>query len=113
MPLSHTFFGSSAAGLAAANLSIGLLLLLGAMEFVVNPGHGAAGILRGRKDTRAPMIYTLAGYWLIGAPVGLWLSEGWRLGITGVWAGLAVGTAVTSALMLSRLARAYPRGDHN
>jgi multidrug resistance protein, MATE family len=111
MPLSQSIFGSSAAGLAAAGLSVGLLLLLGAMEFVGNPGLGAAGILRGRKDTRAPMIYTLAGYWLVGAPLGLWLSAGWRLGITGVWAGLAVGTAVTSALMLARLARARPHGD--
>lgn len=103
MPLSHAFFGQTPAGLAAASLSAGLLLLLGAMEFVANPGSGAAGILRGRKDTRAPMSYTLAGYWLIGAPLGLWLSEAWQLGITGVWAGLAVGTAVTSCLMLARV----------
>jgi multidrug resistance protein, MATE family len=105
MPLSHAFFGTTAAGLAAASLSVSLLLLLGVMEFVANPGLGAAGILRGRKDTRAPMFYTLAGYWLIGAPLGLWLSEAWQLGITGVWAGLAIGTAVTSGLMLARLAR--------
>jgi MATE family multidrug resistance protein len=105
VPLSQAFFGQTAAGLAAANLSIGLLLLLGVLELVANPGQGAAGLLRGRKDTRAPMIYTWVGYWLVGAPVGLLLSEGWHLGITGVWAGLAVGTAVTSVLMLSRLAR--------
>ncbi len=104
-PLSQAFFGQTAAGLAAANLSIGLLFLLGVMELVANPGQGAAGLLRGRKDTRAPMMYTLAGYWLVGAPFGLLLSEGWHLGITGVWTGLAVGTAVTSVLMLTRLAR--------
>lgn len=51
------------------------------------------------------MLDTLTGYWLIGAPLGLWLSAGGSLGITGVWAGLAVGSAVTSGLMLSRLAR--------
>jgi MATE family multidrug resistance protein len=105
MPLSHAFFGTSAAGLTAAGLSVGLLFLLGFMELLANPGLGAAGILRGLKDTRVPMFYTLAGYWLVGAPLGLWLSEGWRVGITGVWAGLAVGTALTSGLMLSRLAR--------
>jgi multidrug resistance protein, MATE family len=105
MPLSHGFFGQTAEGLAAASLAVTLLLVLGVMEFVANPGLGAAGVLRGRKDTRAPMLYTLAGYWLVGAPLGLWLSEGWRFGITGVWAGLAVGTTVTSGMMLSRLAR--------
>lgn len=103
VPVSHTFFGPSTAGLAAAGLATSLLVLLGAMEFVANPGLGASGILRGRKDTRAPMVFTLAGYWLIGAPLGLWLSEGWQLGITGVWTGLAVGTGVTSGLMLFRL----------
>jgi multidrug resistance protein, MATE family len=103
MPLSQTFFDPTAMGVAAASLSIGLIVLLGVMELVGNPGLGAAGILRGRKDTRVPMIYTLAGHWLVGAPLALWLSDAWALGITGVWAGLAIGTAATSALMLSRL----------
>ncbi len=107
-PLSQAFFGPS----TAASLSASLLLLLGAMELVANPGSGAAGILRGRKDTRAPMLYTLAGYWLIGAPLGLWLSEEWHLGITGVWAGLAVGTVATSGFMLARLAHFQTSRSH-
>lgn len=102
-PLSQAFFGPGQAGAAAAGLAAGLVLILGAMEFVANPGLGAAGILRGARDSQAPMLYTLAGYWLIGAPLGLWLSEGAGLGITGVWTGLAVGTAATSGLMLARL----------
>lgn len=101
VPLSQTFFGDSAPGLAAGSLAVGLLL------FVANPGLGAAGLLRGRKDTRAPMLFTLAGYWLVGAPLGLWLSEACSFGITGVWAGLTAGTVVTSALMLMRLARRH------
>lgn len=101
-PFSHAFFDGS---LAVAGLSAGLLILLGTMELVANPGQAAAGLLRGRKDTRAPMAFMLAGYWLIGAPLGLWLSEAWALGITGVWVGLTAGTTVTSVLMLARLAR--------
>ncbi len=104
-PLSETFFDRSAAGIAAASLSVGLLVLLGVMEFIANPGIGAAGLLRGRKDTRVPMLCTLAGYWLVGAPLGMWLSEAWNLGITGVWVGLTAGTTVTSVLMLARLVR--------
>ena len=49
----------------------GLLLLLGLMEFVAGPGLAAAGLLRGRKDTRAPMLFSLLGHWAVGAPVGL------------------------------------------
>lgn len=103
-PLAYGFFDPTPAGLAAAALAAGLLLLLGVLELVVNPGAAAAGLLRGQKDTRVPMLFTLAGYWLIGAPLGLLLSAGEGLGITGVWIGLAAGTAVTSVLMLARLA---------
>jgi MATE family multidrug resistance protein len=103
-PLAAGFFDATPAGLAAASLAAGLLLLLGTMELIVNPGAAAAGLLRGRKDTRAPMIFMLAGYWAVGAPLGLWLCETRGMGITGVWIGLAAGMATTSACMLARLA---------
>lgn len=109
-PMAAAFFGPSAAGVQAAGLAVGLLVILGVMDLLATPGQAAAGVLRGRKDTRKPMLYTLAGYWLIGAPLGLWLSEGWQMGITGVWAGLAVGTAATSGLMLRRVLR-QPRAE--
>jgi MATE family multidrug resistance protein len=101
--LTDSFFDSTPAGLAAAGLATGLLLLLGAMEVVVNPAAAASGLLRGRKDTRAPMTFTLVGYWAVGAPLGLWLCETRDMGITGIWVGLAAGIATTSVLMLARL----------
>jgi multidrug resistance protein, MATE family len=104
-PLATTFFHPTPAGLVAAGIAAGLLLLLGAMEFVVNPGVVAGGLLRGRKDTRMPMIYTLVGYWAVGAPVGLYLCEVRDLGIAGIWIGLAVGATTTTLLMLGRLAK--------
>jgi MATE family multidrug resistance protein len=103
-PLAHSVFDDTPAGLAAAGMAAGLLLLLGAMELIVNPGSAAAGLLRGRKDTRAPMLFSLAGYWAVGAPLGLWLCETRDLGITGLWIGVAVGAATTTVLMLARLA---------
>jgi multidrug resistance protein, MATE family len=57
------------------------------------------------------MLFTLAGYWLVGAPLGLWLSQACNLGITGIWVGLAVGTGASSVLVLHRLALARRRGD--
>lgn len=103
-PLSATFFDNSSAGYAAAQLALGLLLLLGLIEFVANPGLAAAGLLRGRKDTRMPMVYVLVGNWAVGAPIGLALCELADLGITGIWIGLAAGTLATSLLTLARLA---------
>ncbi len=104
-PLATTFFHPTPAGLVAAGTAAGLLLLLGVMEFVANPGAVAGGLLRGRRDTRMPMIYTLVGYWAVGAPAGVYLCEVRDLGITGIWIGLAVGATTTTLLMLGRLAR--------
>ena len=77
---------------------LGLLVLLGIMEFVGAPGAVAAGLLRGRKVTRAPMLFALIGHWGIGAPIGLYLCEAMGQGITGLWIGLTAGTLFTSVL---------------
>jgi MATE family multidrug resistance protein len=104
-PLTSAFFDSSAEGLAAAKLALGLLILLGLIELIINPGQAAAGLLRGRKDTRAPMIYVLFGYWAVSAPLGIYLCEMQGLGITGIWIGLAAGTLMATVLSLVRLFR--------
>src|SRR5690606_33159841 len=95
-PLAGSFFDDSAAGLAAAQRALGLLLLLGLIELVANPGLAAAGLLRGRKDTRAPMMYVLLGYWAVSAPLGVYLCDRQGMGITGIWIGLAAGTFATA-----------------
>ena len=102
-PIATGFFDGSAAGAAAAQIAAGLLVLLGLIQFAGYPGLTAAGLLRGRKDTRVPMLYMLAGYWAIGAPLGLYLCEAQAFGVTGLWIGLATGTFVNAALTLLRL----------
>ena len=104
-PLAHGFFDASPAGLAAAGLAARLLLLLGLMEIIAGPGLTAAGLLRGRKDTRAPMLFSLLGHWAVGAPLGLVLCELVGLGIVGVWIGLTAGMSCAALLTLGRLAR--------
>lgn len=102
-PLADGFFDGSEAGLAAAEIAAGLLVLLGLIQFAGYPGLAGSGLLRGRKDTRAPMLYMLIGYWGVGAPVGLYLCEAQAFAVTGLWIGLATGAWVTSALTLLRL----------
>jgi len=108
-PLAAAFFDDSPAGAAAAGLAVGLLVLLGVMELIFTPGAAAAGLLRGRKDTRVPMIYALAGHWAVGAPLGVYLCEWHSLGVTGIWIGLSAGTLLTTVLTLSRLFGLRPR----
>jgi MATE family multidrug resistance protein len=107
-PLVAAAFDTSPAGETAAAVALGLMVLLGLTELVGNPGLAGAGLLRGRKDTRAPMIYVLVGNWVVGAPLGLALCQVGGLGISGVWMGLAAGTLVTTVLTLVRLRRPRP-----
>lgn len=60
----------------------------------------ANGALRGMKDTRLPMLITVAAYWVIALPLALWLSLRSPLGPFGVWSGFIAGLAV-AALGLS------------
>ena len=107
--ISSAFFDDSPAGIAAANLAAGLLVLLGAMEFIFVPGAAAAGLLRGRKDSRAPMVFAILGHWAVGAPLGVYLCE-WRdLGAAGIWIGLSAGTLLATSLTLARLFVSRPR----
>jgi MATE family multidrug resistance protein len=64
-----------------------------------------AGMLRGLHDTKVPMAYAAFGYWVVGlgTAVGLGFGLGWE-GV-GIWAGLATGLAIVSALILSRWLR--------
>jgi MATE family multidrug resistance protein len=102
-PLALWFFDATAAGVAAIRVATVLLILLGLLEFVAYPGLAASGLLRGRRDTHAPMVYMLAAYWGLGAPLGVYLCEVQALGVTGLWIGLVAGAALTTVLTLGRL----------
>ncbi len=65
----------------------------------------AAGILRGLKDTRVPMIIAVIGYWPLGFAVGAVLGLTTPLGGTGVWIGLALGLAFVAIVATHRFHR--------
>ena len=63
----------------------------------------AIGILRGIGDTRAPVVISMLGYWLIGLPASLLLGFRLGMGPPGLWWGLVLGLAVTAAVLLARV----------
>jgi MATE family multidrug resistance protein len=105
-------FGRDIAGLYVADRGpeglavIGLAgtYLLAAAAFQVFDALQVVGALalRGLKDARMPMILAGASYWLVGAPVCLWLALGLKMQGLGVWIGLAVGLAAAAAAMCGR-----------
>jgi len=54
------------------------------------------GIARGMGRTRASAVFHLVAFYVLGLPLGWWLTFERGIGLAGVWWGLAVGLAVVS-----------------
>ncbi len=63
----------------------------------------AAGVLRGAADTRFPAFVALVGYWVVGMPVGAWLTFERGLGPSGVWWGLTFGLVFVAIFLAFRV----------
>jgi MATE family multidrug resistance protein len=60
----------------------------------------ATGALRGAGDTRTPMIWSSAIYWLIGLPLGAYLCFHQNWGAAGLWTGLCVALILIGSVLL-------------
>jgi MATE family multidrug resistance protein len=67
----------------------------------------STAVLRGIGDTRTPMLLHVAGFWLVGLPVGLFFGFTLGGGPIGLWWGLAAGLGVMAILLLARVARRF------
>jgi multidrug resistance protein, MATE family len=85
-------------------LPLATSLLTMAMIFQVSDGLqvGAAGALRGFKDTRVPMLMNVASYWLLAFPMAWYAGVHLRSGPVAVWIALIAGLTVTALLLNSR-----------
>ncbi len=90
---------------AVRQIAVGLLFM--AMIFQISDGLqvGAAGALRGYKDTRIPLYINIFAYWFVGFPVAVAAGLVFDLGPGGVWMGLAFGLTVAAVLLSIRFWR--------
>lgn len=63
----------------------------------------ASGVLRGLGDVRTPLLVHLLGFWVIGLPLGAFLSFGCDVGVTGPWWGLVAGLSVGATILTVRV----------
>jgi len=87
--------------------SIAISLLLMAAIFQVADGAqiGAAGALRGYKDTRMPMAINIFAYWVMAFPLAYMAAVVFKLPPSYVWGGFVIGLAVAGILLTWRYAR--------
>ena len=69
----------------------------------------SAGALRGLKDTKVPMFYTVIAYWLVGMTLGYYLTFDRGMGPAGMWIGMIAGLSVGAAFLLARFLRSSAR----
>jgi MATE family multidrug resistance protein len=80
-------------------VAVPLVLVAAAFQLVDAVQAIAAGLLRGIKDTRTPMIIAVISYWPIGLSAAYGLGFGLGYGGPGIWAGLAIGLGVAAVLL--------------
>lgn len=96
----------------SAVVELGARLLMIAVVFQLFDGVQtvATGALRGLGDTHTPMVWNLAGHWLVGLPLGYFLCFGRGWGVEGLWVGLSLGLIIVGSVLLGswhRRSRAF------
>ncbi len=83
-------------------IAIGLLLIAAIFQVADGVQIGAAGALRGYKDTRIPMFVNMFAYWVIAFPLAYLAAVTYRLPPNYVWGGFVVGLTIAAVLLTLR-----------
>jgi MATE family multidrug resistance protein len=83
-------------------IAIGLLLMAAIFQVADGVQIGAAGALRGYKDTRIPMFVNMFAYWVIAFPLAYLAAVTYRLPPNYVWGGFIVGLTIAAILLTLR-----------
>ncbi len=87
--------------------SIAVSLLLAAAIFQIGDGIqiGAAGALRGYKDTRFPMVINIFAYWVLAFPLAYMAAITYRAAPVYTWGAFIVGLWIAAVLLTWRFIR--------
>ncbi|YCM43019.1 MATE family efflux transporter [Verrucomicrobiaceae bacterium 227] len=62
----------------------------------------SSGVMRGLDDVRTPALMTFVAHWVIGMPLGYYLTFGPGMGAAGVWWGLSTGLTLAAIFLGAR-----------
>jgi multidrug resistance protein, MATE family len=81
-----------------------LLVIAGLFQLADGTQVVCASALRGLEDVKIPSIYIFISYWIIGLPLGYYLTNNAGVGAVGVWWGLFIGLMLTAIALYLRTA---------
>jgi len=83
-------------------IAISLLLMAAVFQIADGVQIGAAGALRGYKDTKMPMVINMFAYWALGFPLAYMAAITFRAPPSYIWAGFVLGLSVAAILLTIR-----------
>ena len=96
---------------SVTSIAISMLLMAAVFQIADGMQIGAAGALRGYKDTRVPMLINIVAYWVLAFPLAYLATVTYRLAPAYTWGGFVVGLSAAAFLLTwryARLSRACP-----
>jgi MATE family multidrug resistance protein len=87
---------------SVTSIAISLLLMAAVFQVVDGVQIGAAGALRGYKDTRVPMVINTFAYWVVAFPAAYLAAVTYRLPPSYIWGAFVIGLSVAAALLTVR-----------
>ncbi|MDJ0904615.1 MAG: MATE family efflux transporter [Woeseiaceae bacterium] len=95
-------------------IAISMLLMAAIFQVADGVQIGAAGALRGYKDTRMPMLINIVAYWVIAFPLAYLATVTYRLAPAYTWGGFVAGLSAAAILLTwryMRVSRKYLAAD--
>jgi MATE family multidrug resistance protein len=83
-------------------IAISLLLMAALFQVADGVQIGAAGALRGYKDTRVPMLINTFSYWVLAFPCAYVAARMYATQPSFIWAAFVLGLTVSAVLLTSR-----------
>lgn len=83
-------------------IAISLLLMAAIFQVADGVQIGAAGALRGYKDTRVPMAINTFAFWGLGFPLAYMAAVTYQMPPNYIWGGLVLGLTVAAVLLTWR-----------
>lgn len=96
---------------AVTGIAISLLLMAAAFQIADGIQIGAAGALRGYKDTGVPMLINMFSFWVMAFPLAYLAAVTYQAPPNYVWAGFVVGLGFAAVLLTWRYHRISTRAS--
>ena len=87
---------------AITGIALSLLLMAAIFQVVDGVQIGAAGALRGYKDTNLPMVINIFAFWVMAFPLAYLAAVTYKAPPNYIWAGFIVGLGVAAILLTGR-----------